>query len=538
MVSEKLSRLLKAPEGANVEFKEAKNSFDRKELFRYCVALANEGGGELVLGVTDAMPRQAVGTRAFGDLDDTRNAVYQSTRLNVEILEDTSAGGRVLIFAIPSRPMGIALEYEGRFLMRRGSSLVSMTIDRLQAIIEETVPDFSAEVCPGATLSDLSPEAIDKFRHLWGQQPDRSHLLDLPDRQLLEDAELLVDGGVTRAALILLGTAKSLSRYVADAEIIFEYRHAEEDIDPAVRESFREGLFLYIDRLWALVNLRNEVYPYQMGMVRRDIPSFREEVIREALLNGVCHRDYRYRESIFVRQFPGLIEVESPGGLLPGVTIENMLFKRAWRNRRIAEALEKADLIERSGQGVDRMWRLAILDGKLPPDYSRTDDHHVYLRLHGTIHDPALLRFLEEVGAERYRTFSAMDFAVLHFVSQEQEIPKDFKGRANGLVEQGILERVGRKFIFARRYYEMRGEAGVHTRKRGLDRETNLFLVRNHLRSCGVKGCVLAELQLVLPHVKPRMLSSYLEELKRRGQARVIGKTKGARWYHLVGDDG
>ena len=56
MVSEKLSQLLKAPEGANVEFKEAKNSFDRKELFRYCIALANEGGGEFVLGVTDAMP--------------------------------------------------------------------------------------------------------------------------------------------------------------------------------------------------------------------------------------------------------------------------------------------------------------------------------------------------------------------------------------------------------------------------------------------------------------------------------------------------
>ncbi|NDY57381.1 transcriptional regulator [Desulfovibrio sulfodismutans] len=538
MVSELLASLLAAAEGATVEFKEAKRGLERKDLFRYCIALANERGGKLVLGVADAMPRQVVGTTAFGDLDDARNAIYQATRLNVEIVEDLSTGSRVLIFLVPSRPIGTPLESDGQYLMRRGSSLVPMTPDRLQAIFAESVPDFSAEICSEVTLADLSPQAIETFRQLWARQSNRPHLLDLPDQQLLEDAELLVDSGVTRAALILLGTAKSLSRHVADAEIIFEYRHAEGDIDPAVRESFREGLFLYVNRLWALVNLRNEVHPYQMGLVRRDIPSFREEVIREALLNGVCHRDYRYRESIFVRQFPGLIEVESPGGLLPGVTIENMLFKRAWRNRLIAEALEKADLIERSGQGVDRMWRLAILDGKMPPDYSRTDEHHVYVRLPGTIHDPALLRFLEEVGAERYRTFSAMDFAVLHFVSQEQEIPKDFRGRANGLVDQGILERVGRKFIFARRYYEMRGEAGVHTRKRGLDRETNLFLVRNHLRSCGGKGCVLAELQPVLPHVKPRMLSSYLEELKRRGQARVIGKTKGARWYHLVGNDG
>ncbi len=536
-MSEKLEQLLKAAEGATVEFKEAKNAFDKKELFKYCVALANEGGGALVLGATDAMPRKVVGTKAFGDLDDTRNAIYHATRLNVGITEDTSEGHRTLIFSIPGRPLGTPLEYGGQYLMRRGSSLVPMTIDRLQTIFEETVSDFSAEICPGATLGDLSAEAIHTFRHLWVRQANRPHLLDLPPHQLLEDAELLVDGGVTRAALILFGTTKSLGRHMADAEIIFEYRHAEGDIDPSVRESFREGLFLYIDRLWELVNLRNEGHPYQMGLVRRDIPSFREEVIREALLNSVCHRDYRYRESIFIRQFPGLIEIESPGGLLPGVTIENILFKRAWRNRRIAEALEKADLIERSGQGVDRMWRMAILDGKMPPDYSRTDNHHVYVRLHGTIHDPALLRFLEEVGEERYRTFSALDFAVLHFVSQDKEVPRDFRGRAKHLVEQGILERVGRKLIFARRYYEMRGEAGVHTRKRGLGKEANLQFVRNHLRSCGVKGCVLADLQPVLPHVAPRMLSSYLEELKRRGQARVVGRTKGARWYFIAAEE-
>ncbi len=536
MLSEKLSSLLKAPEGTNVEFKEAKRGFDRKELFQYCVALANEKGGSLVLGVGDAMPRQVVGTMALGDLDGVRNAIYQATRLNVGIEEDFSAGKRTLIFSIPSRPVGVVLEYEGRYLMRRGSSLVPMTIDRLQAILEETVPDYSSEICPGAAFSDLDPAAITIFRHLWARQSNRPHLLDLPAPQLLADAELLVDGAVTRAALILMGTSKSLGRYAADAEIIYEYRHAAGDIDPAVRETFREGLFLYIDRVWGLVRLRNEVYPYQTGLIRRDVPSFREEVIREALLNAVCHRDYRYRESIFVRQSPGLIEIESPGGLLPGVTIENMLFKRAWRNRRIAEALERADLIERSGQGVDRMWRLAILDGKMPPDYSLTDDHHVYVRLHGTIHDPTLLRFLEEVGEERYRTFSAMDFAVLHFVSQDKRIPKDFKERTKSLVEQGILERVGRKLIFARRYYEMKGEAGVHTRKRGLGKETHLQFVLNHLRSCGAKGCVLSDLQPVLPHLAPRMISGYLEELKKRGQARLVGRTKGARWFFQSAD--
>lgn len=531
MTSVTLSNLLHIPEGANIEFKEAKTFFDRKALFRYCVALANEGGGVLVLGVSDQIPRKVVGTRAFGNLDDIRNEIYQAIRLNVAVSEDSSAGGRVLLFHVPGRPRGIPLEYEGSYYMRRGESLVPMTFDRLQAIAHENTPDYSAEICPDATLDDLDPEAIERFRRLWAGQPGRAHLLDLSTKQLLEDAELLSDKGVTRAALILLGSSRGVARHVADAEIIFEYRHSLENIDPAVRESFRQGLLLSLDMIWEKVNLRNEVNAYQMGLVRRDIPSFREESFREALLNAVCHRDYRYQQSIFIRQFPGLIEIESPGGLLPGVTIENMLFKRAWRNRRIAEALEKADLIERSGQGVDRMWRQAILDGKLPPDYSRTDAHHVFVRLHGTIHDPVLLRFLEALGEERYLRFGVLDFAVLHFVSQEQKIPKDFAERAKALVEQGVLERVGKKLIFSRRYYEMKGLAGVHTRKRGLGKEANLQLLLKHILSCGNRGCALAELQQVLPHVGAKTVSKYLEELKRRGEVLVVGKTRGAKWF-------
>lgn len=59
---EELKRLMTSPsEDEHVEFKEAKNQFDTTRLFRYCVALANERGGKLVLGVTDQRPRQVVG---------------------------------------------------------------------------------------------------------------------------------------------------------------------------------------------------------------------------------------------------------------------------------------------------------------------------------------------------------------------------------------------------------------------------------------------------------------------------------------------
>jgi hypothetical protein len=64
---EQLQQWLSEPEGANLEFKEAKNNFHFEKLVQYCVALANEGGGKIILGVTDLRPRRIVGTTAFAE---------------------------------------------------------------------------------------------------------------------------------------------------------------------------------------------------------------------------------------------------------------------------------------------------------------------------------------------------------------------------------------------------------------------------------------------------------------------------------------
>ena len=65
-------------ETQNLEFKEAKNQYDNKKLFKYCVAIANEGGGYLVLGITDKVPRQVVGSHAFPDLVGTVAKIFQA----------------------------------------------------------------------------------------------------------------------------------------------------------------------------------------------------------------------------------------------------------------------------------------------------------------------------------------------------------------------------------------------------------------------------------------------------------------------------
>ena len=119
-------------EHQRLEFKEAQNQFDSRKLYEYCVAIANEGGGHLLLGIADKPPRPVVGTQAFPNPVDTEEKVFQKLRFRVDIEEVDHPEGRVLVFDISSRPQGTAYNLDGKYLMRSGSALVPMTEDRLR----------------------------------------------------------------------------------------------------------------------------------------------------------------------------------------------------------------------------------------------------------------------------------------------------------------------------------------------------------------------------------------------------------------------
>jgi ATP-dependent DNA helicase RecG len=132
-------------EHQRLEFKEAKTQFDNRKLYEYCVALANEGGGHLVLGVADEPPRPVVGTRAFRDPAAMAEKLFQAVGFRVDIEEVAHPDGRVLVFPIPSRPRGTAYHLDGAYLMRAGESLVPMSEDQLRRIFAEGGPDWLEE---------------------------------------------------------------------------------------------------------------------------------------------------------------------------------------------------------------------------------------------------------------------------------------------------------------------------------------------------------------------------------------------------------
>lgn len=528
-----LEQWLLRPEDERLEFKAARSQFSADELTRYCVAMANAGGGRIILGVNDR--RQVVGSSAFANLGRLRQDQGNRLHLNIEADEVMHADGRVVVVTVPPRPVAMPIQYQGAYWMRRGEELVAMPPETLRQIFDEAQPDHSAQICPGASTADLSPEAVQRFRDMWRRTSGNPGLTNLSERQLLADAELIDEaGGVTFAALILLGEPRAVARHLAQAETIFEYRSQATTIAHEQRLEFKRGFLLYFNELWQTINLRNPTHQFTDGLLRIDIPGINETVAREAILNAIAHRDYRLAGSVFVRQFPRRLEIVSPGGLPPGVTVDNLLWRQMPRNRRLAEAFAKCGLVERAGQGANRMFERCIAEGKALPDFSDSDEYQVSVKLDGEIRDESFLRFLEAVGAETASSFGTEHFLLLDLIHREQPVPQRLKSSLRLLLDTGVVESVGRgrgaHHLLSRRYYRFAGRPGVYAQRRGLDRRTNEALLLSHIEASGAQGCPMAELQEVLPGLSRNQIRGLLRGLRERGKVRVEGRTRAAKW--------
>jgi ATP-dependent DNA helicase RecG len=136
-------------ETENLEFKEAKAQFDFETLLSYCVALANARGGILLLGIANKPPRPVVGTNAYPNIAKTAPDIRNRLHFRVDIEEVQHPQGRVLVFHIPSRPIGHPYELGGSYYTRSGESLVAMTPDELKQIFDEGRPEHLVPMAAG-----------------------------------------------------------------------------------------------------------------------------------------------------------------------------------------------------------------------------------------------------------------------------------------------------------------------------------------------------------------------------------------------------
>ena len=530
---EQFEKWLLKKEDVALEFKEAKNGFDaRQSLPDYCAALANEGGGKLILGVDDK--GTVVGTKAFdGTVNKLSHELFTKIKIRVDVEELGHPHGRVLIFHVPGRLRGQRVRSTGKYLypMRMGDSLAEMDDIKTREILNEDSADFTAMIVPGLSFDGLDEKAIEQLKQKWADESKRKDYLSFDDKKVLRNIGLIHDHGITYAGLILLGKSEVITRYLPDAEIIFEWRNNPKQTHYDFRKNWRASFAGIDDEIWNTINARNLRIPFQQGFFQREVWAFDEKSIREAVHNAVMHRDYLIKgRSIFIKASPEEFHIESPGGFPPGITLENVLHKKEWRNRVLAEAFEKIGLAERSSQGLDDIFEKAIRDGKGLHDLSKSDSSTVCLRIPAQVKDKDFILYLERITNERQVHLSFEEIFELEKIRESQKTGNiEFK---NKFLQLGIIEQTGRtkgaRYILSHKYYVHKGKSGVYTRLLGTSREYKKEVILQHLRK-NEKG-LARDFQDIFNELRATDVSNLLRELKQDGKIVHEGSRKTGYW--------
>ncbi len=409
-IRNKFEELRSASENETVEFKEAKENFDFNTLGKYFSALSNEANlqgvrcGWLVFGVHDKT-RGVVGTSYRNDpkkLQSLKHEIAQKTTGNLtfsNVFELEVEGKRILLFEIPTAPQGVPIAFDGHFYGRDGESLVALNLQEIETIRSQRSFDWSAQVAEGATIDDLDSEALNKARFEFKKKnPDIADEINLwSDATFLNKARLTVNGKITNAALILLGTPESAVRLMpAIAQMTWILK--DEDGIEVDYKHFYPPFLMSVDKL--LSQIRNITFRYLPNntLFPDEVMKYDNYVIREALHNCIAHQDYSLRERINVVETPDSLLFSNGGAFIPQ-TIENVIEKdapqRYYRNTFLCTAMVNLNMIDTIGSGIKRMFvcqrkRLFPL-----PDYTITEKE-VSVTIYGKVINEKYVKLLKE----------------------------------------------------------------------------------------------------------------------------------------------
>ena len=501
-----------------------KPSERRKCILGYVTAFCNEGGGYLVLGMEDAYPHKVVGTKQNeGTLGYLESSIYRDTQIRPVIYDlyedEVNKTGRVVVIEIPPRPVGKLFRFEDVALMRVGEELKPMSDEMIFSILQEHEPDFSADICDSITINDLDAEAI---RILKQKYATKQKNLTLPDSQVLSDLNLIKNEKVTNAALILVGKQEVLNSQLPQASVILEFRKSESLVPYTNRQVYSQPFYKMIDQLWHDIDLRNDKIDVSENSYIFNIPYFNEEVIRESINNAIAHRDYRRTSETVIKQYPQKMIIMNTGGFPLGVTVENLLRVQSTpRNRLLADVLAKTGIVERSGQGIDKIYKNTLSEGKDEPDYSHSDPFRVELHLSAVIKDKAFAMFLdsEQRDLPEEERLSVFEVMALNYIREGKSEHVD-KEILKNLLDRKLIEKRGKTrgtyYILAKSYYELCGKEGEYSKKDDWSASQALPIVMAHFKTFKIAK-MKDFVSLLDSHMSRRQVRTTIEQYVTQG---------------------
>ena len=526
------------------EFKNLKNSFcgdEKDDVISYVSAIANMEGGFLVVGVHDK-------TLEIGGTDtynyDRQKAILRLTErctnlssegLDIEeyVTDDTQKV--VWVIHIPKHLPKCPVYAHDKAWQRIEDSLVELTQERLNAILDEplfTDTDWSAVIVPNATIDDLDEVAIAKPKVMFKKVHSRIPVAEVnawSTEEFLSNAGVMIDGGITRAAIILLGKPVSVFKLrPAVVRVTWSLRDEHEDV--VDYEHFTAPFILTVDQILAKVhNLTMREMPG--GTMFPDVmQQYDDYSMREVLHNCIAHQDYTLQERINLVENPGFLYYANGGSFIPG-SLQKALAthgpQRHYRNECLCNAMVNFNMIDIVGRGIRKIFNEQWKRHFPMPDYEiDAANKEVAVRLYGNAINEKYTKLLKED-----KDLSLEDCILLDAMQKGHRLSET---DAKKLLERGLVEGDYPDLTISLSIARQTKQLPEYIKVKGLERDKIKQMALQFIQNAGEEGtkldAILEYIKDVLPSTKSmeqkrRLLRHILEEMKNEDMIQVNGRT-------------
>jgi ATP-dependent DNA helicase RecG len=537
------AEILKIGESINTEFKSWNKVSDMKKRINLAVdeliAFANNKGGTLYFGVEDNS--EVTGCDGNYDLQNIIESIYEKTRpsIFVDPEEIEYNGKKVIALTVASDGITHATT-DGRCLKRLGKNSKPFYPDEMSNRYSEIQSsDFSGRILSDSTEDDINKLEVYKLKEKLKARNPESALADMDDIAFLRDLALVKsDSGnikLTVAGLLFVGKEQAINRLLPQAEVIYLH-YSESNLEEYdARLDMKAPIISVIDRLSEKIQDSNRIVNVQVGLFRLEIVDFPEKVFQEALLNALSHRDYQSQGAVYVKHYPDKIVIENPGAFLDGITENNIITHPSVpRNKLIAETLQHLKYVQRTGQGVDIIFREMISSGKPFPEYKSYNDA-VSLTIYSAIDDIDFVKFIANEENGLSRSFSLSELMILRYLKDNrkitmseaesliQEARDQAQNACNNLKRYGLIELSGNEYMLTAKIYDELKNSVDYTKDKAIQYIKAREMILEYIRDRGfINNELVRELcgfsQKQARIILQRMRKENLIELSEKGR--------------------
>ena len=498
------------------EFKNLKNSFcgdEKNDVISYVSAIANMDGGDLVIGVHDKT-LEIVGTDTYNY--DKQKAILRLTErcvnLSTEdlyidefITDDTNR--KVCVIHIPKHLPKRPVFAHNKAWQRIEDSLVEMTTERMSTILDEPIfseTDWSAQIVSDATIDDLDEVAMAKARMMFKKVHSR-----IPEAEVnawtvetfLSKCGIMKNGGITRAAIILLGKYESAFK-LRPAVVQVTWTRRDEKQDVVDYEHFTVPFILTVDEILSKIeNLTMREMPG--GTLFPDtMKQYDDYTIREALHNCIAHQDYTMQQRINFVENPTYLYYSNAGSFIPG-TLENALTNEEpqayFRNECLCRAMVDFNMIDTVSRGIKKMFNEQWRRHFPMPDYEiDAKNRKVSVRIYGNEINKQYTNLLKTNDS-----LTLWDCISLDAVQKGRTIHEDV---AQNLLNRGLIEGEAPNYTISLGIAKATNQLQGYTKQKGLDKEKMKQMILQYLKNAGTDGAkrdsIYEYIKDVMPQVK------------------------------------